>query len=39
MTVDAKILGIIPYSQTRVFALTELQEFMSAQKADEYFCK
>jgi hypothetical protein len=39
MTVDAKILGIIPYSQTREFAFAEFQEFMSVQKADEYFCK
>ncbi|HEY7733282.1 MAG TPA: hypothetical protein VIB07_00655 [Nitrososphaera sp.] len=39
MTVDAKILGFIPYSQTRQFAFAEFKEFMSAQKSDEYFCK
>jgi ribosomal protein L32 len=39
MTVDAKVLGIIPYSQTREFAFAEFQEFMSTQKAETYSCK
>jgi hypothetical protein len=38
MTVDAKILGIVPYSQTRDFTFSEFQQAMSLQQAAGYSC-
>jgi hypothetical protein len=38
MTLDAKILGIMPYSQTKEFTFAEFQQFMSTQQADQYLC-
>jgi hypothetical protein len=38
VTVDANILGIMPYSQTKEFAYAEFKQFMSAQQADRYLC-
>ena len=38
MTVDAKVLGIMPYSQTREFTFVEFQQFMSTQQAEHYLC-
>ncbi len=38
MTVDAKILGVIPYSQTRDFTFSEFQQAMSLQQTAGYSC-
>lgn len=38
MTVDAKLLGIVPYSQTRDFTFSEFKQAMSLQKNAEYAC-
>jgi uncharacterized OB-fold protein len=38
MTVDAKILGIIPHTQTRDFTFSEFQQVMSLQHATGYSC-
>lgn len=38
MTVDAKILGVVPYSQTRDFTFSEFQQAMSLQQTAGYSC-
>lgn len=38
MTMDAKVLGIMPYSQTKEFTFSEFQQFMSTSQADQYSC-
>jgi len=38
MTVESRVLGIWPYSQSREFSFAEFQQFMSTQQADRYFC-
>lgn len=38
MTVDAKILGVMPYSQTRDFTFSEFQQVMSLQQTSSYSC-
>lgn len=38
MTVDAKLLGIVPFSQKQEFTFSEFQQFMGAQKSDTYHC-
>ncbi|HKU50453.1 MAG TPA: hypothetical protein VJP79_10915, partial [Nitrososphaera sp.] len=39
VTVDARVLGIAPYSQTRQFTFSEFQQFMANQPgADHYLC-
>jgi hypothetical protein len=39
MTMDSKVLGIIPYTQTKEFSFAEFQQFMSTQQADRYLCE
>jgi len=38
MTVDSKLLGIVPFSQQQEFTFSEFQRFMDAQKSDTYRC-
>lgn len=38
VTTDARILGIMPYSESKEFTFDEFQQFMSAQQADQYQC-
>lgn len=38
MTIEGRILGIMPYSQTRDFTFSEFQQVMSAQRAGSYSC-
>jgi len=38
MTMDAKLLGIVPYSQTREFTFSEFKQVMTLQKNTEYSC-
>jgi len=39
ITVDAKILGLVPYSQSREVTFSEYRQFMSMQNADTYLCE
>ena len=39
ITVDAKILGLAPYSESREVTFSEYRQFMSMQKADTYLCE
>ena len=38
MTVEGRILGVMPYSQTRDFTFSEFQQVMSAQRTGSYSC-
>jgi hypothetical protein len=38
VTTEAKILGIIPHSESREFTFAEFQQFMSSQQAEQYQC-
>jgi hypothetical protein len=38
VTMDARILGIVPYTHTQEFTFSQFQQFMGAQQADQYQC-
>jgi hypothetical protein len=38
VTVDARILGVFPYSESREFTFSELRQFMSIQQTEQYQC-
>ena len=38
VTMDAKVLGIMPYSQTKEVTFSQFQQFMSTSQADQYSC-
>lgn len=38
VTMDARILGIVPYTHTQEFTFSQFQQFMGAQQAEKYQC-
>jgi hypothetical protein len=38
MTMESKVLGLMPYSQTKEFTFAQFQEFMGTKSADKYLC-
>ena len=37
-TIEAKVLGFIPYTETKSHTMTEFQEIMSSQNSGPYSC-
>lgn len=38
LTVESRVIGIIPYSETREFTFADFRQFMSVQNSDTYRC-